>query len=108
MGSLIVTVTATTATELAAAAVLARGSTPLAARAAVAAIELPAAPTPSGTISARILPECLANQARNSAGASPRQNGSRTTRRNSIAPARRPFKTALAKTSRSAGIESES
>jgi hypothetical protein len=101
-GSLTVTVTVTTAPELAAATALARASSPLAMRAAVAASEAPAAPTPSGTMSARILPECLANHARNSAGGSPRQNGTSTTRRKSMAPARRPVRVALEKASRSA------
>src|SRR3712207_7203059 len=40
-----------------------------------------------------------ANHARNSAGESPRQNGTSTTRRKSMAPARRPLRVALAKRS---------
>jgi hypothetical protein len=94
-GSFTVTVIPTTPTAPTAATALARASSPFTSRAAVAPTEAVADAAPRGSIRARIRPAWVANQVRNSAGGAPRQNGSRTMRRNSMAPARRLVSAAL-------------
>jgi hypothetical protein len=90
-----VTVMPTTPTAPTAATELARASAPSTSRAAVAPTEAAADAAPKGSMSARIRPAWVANQVRNSAGRAPRQNGSRTMRRNSMAPARKLISAAL-------------
>jgi hypothetical protein len=107
-GSFTVRVMPTTPTAPTAATELARASSPFASCAAVAPTEAAADAAPRGSIRARIRPAWVANQVRNSAGGAPRQNGSRTMRRNSIAPARRLITAALIEASSRSTTEHES